>query len=92
MFVGKTYRKYSEYELKEAAKQLIQQNVTMYKAAKVMNLLWSSLKMFIANNDDIFTASLPKMGRGFVLSPEMEQKLLKFIIDMQGLGFGLAVY
>ncbi|KAJ8890124.1 hypothetical protein PR048_009631 [Dryococelus australis] len=36
--------------------------------------------------------SLPKIGRGVVLSPEMEQNLLKFIIDMQKLGFGLAAY
>ncbi|KAJ8885251.1 hypothetical protein PR048_011448 [Dryococelus australis] len=65
MCVGKTYRKYSEYELKEAAKLVIQQNVTIYKAAKVMNTPWSSLKRFIANNDDISTSSLPKMWRGF---------------------------
>ncbi|KAJ8871334.1 hypothetical protein PR048_027651 [Dryococelus australis] len=92
MCVGNTYRKYSEYELKEAAKLVIQENVRIYKAAKVMNIPWSSLKRFIANNDDISTASLPKMERGFALSPEMEQKLLKFIINMQEFRFGLAVY
>ncbi|KAJ8883528.1 hypothetical protein PR048_015372 [Dryococelus australis] len=86
MCVGKTYRKYSEYELLEDAKLVIQQNITIYMAAKVINIPWSSLKRFIASNNYNFTVSLPKMGRGFVLSPEMEQKFC-----VSGTGVGLQI-
>lgn len=65
---------------------------TIYKAAKVAGIPWSSLKRFVSKNqEDVSSASLPKMGRGFVLSAEAEQKLVKYIVDMQELGFGLTV-
>ncbi|KAF2896119.1 hypothetical protein ILUMI_10055 [Ignelater luminosus] len=34
---------------------------------------------------------LPKLGRPSVLSAELEQKLCKFVVEMQELGFGLTV-
>ena len=43
------------------------------------------------DNKDIAHPQIQKLGRTFALSPEIEQRVVNYIIDMQELGFGLTV-
>lgn len=77
-----------------AAKLVTEQNFTIYKAPKTQGVPWSSLKRFIQNNDgnvDQWTVSVPKLGRPFALTVELEQNIFHYINEMQELGFGLTV-
>lgn len=88
------YRSYSEADLIKAARLVTEQNTTIYKAAKSQGVPWTSLKRFIQNNSDNLaerTISVPKLGRPFALTVELEQKLFHYITNMQELGFGLTV-
>lgn len=89
-----SYRNYETAELLNALKEVTQGNKTIYKAAKDNNIPWSTLKRYLKSNPDINKqhALIPKQGKPFALSTELEQKLYHFIIKMQELGFGLTVF
>lgn len=83
-----SYRKYDNYELVAAAKMVKEQKISIYKAAKTNGVPWSSLKDFLkCDNFDL----VPKMGRPFALTADLEIQILNYIIKMQELGFGLTV-
>ena len=57
---------------------------------------WSTLKDFLKRAENIDTeigrcVDLPKFGKPFVLSVEMEKRIYKHILTMQDLGLGLTV-
>lgn len=83
-----SYRKYDNYELVAAAKMVKEQKISIFKAAKTNEVPWSSLKDFLKrDNFDL----VPKMGRPFALTADLEIQILNYIIKMQELGFGLTV-
>ncbi|KAE9523095.1 hypothetical protein AGLY_016501 [Aphis glycines] len=83
-----SYRKYDNYELVSAAKMVKEQKISIYKVAKTNGVPWSSLKDFLKrDNFDL----VPKMGRPFALTADLEIQILNYIIKMQELGFGLTV-
>ncbi|KAJ8889173.1 hypothetical protein PR048_008667 [Dryococelus australis] len=86
------YPQYKQDDLFRAVKLVRENNFSIYKVSKECMVSWSILKYFICksqNEDDL--QSLPKLGKPFALSAELEQRLLKYIITMQELGFGFSV-
>lgn len=88
MFKKVTYRNYANEEMVAAAKLVTEQKISIYKAAKVSAVPWSSLKDYL-NRDN--PALVPKLGRPYALTSDLELKLFNYIIQMQELGFGLTV-
>lgn len=86
-----TYRNYTENEIESAAALVTNSKMSIYQAAKTSGIPWSSLKRYLKNKEENDVYHLPKLGRQFVLPVELEQKLLKYILEMQELGFGLTV-
>lgn len=71
-----------------AAKMVNEQKMSIYKAAKINGVPLSSLKDFlIRDNFEL----VPKMGRPYALTSDLEIQILNYIIKMQELGFGLTV-
>lgn len=65
---------------------------TVYAAAKMKTAPWSSLKSFLQNRGEYGSQQkFPKLGRPFALTVELEQQLVRYVNDMQELGFGLTV-
>lgn len=88
----KSYRQYSDRDLVEAARLVTENNFSIYAAAKSKTVPWSSLKRFLENSRENNNQSkFSKLGRPFALSVELEQQLVRYINDMQELGFGLTV-
>ena len=83
-----TYRNYANEEMVAAAKLVTEQKMSIYKAAKVSAVPWSSLKDYL-NRDN--PALVPKLGRPYALTSDLELQLFNYIIQMQELGFGLTV-
>jgi len=71
-----------------AAKMVTEQNMSIYKAAKTNGVPWSSLKDFLKRDN---VESVPKMGRPYALTSDLEIQILNYIIKMQELGFWLTV-
>lgn len=90
---GKTrvYRNYERSDLVLAAKKVREENMTIYKVSKLTNVPYNTIKSFLNENKDLDHAQMPKLGRPFALPVETEHKIVKFITDMQELGFGLSV-
>ena len=83
-----SYRKYANFELVAAAKMVNEQKMSIYKAAKINGVPWSSLKDFLKRDN---VELVPKMGRPYALTSDLEIQILNYIIKMQELGFGLTV-
>lgn len=84
------YRSYDARQLINAAKLVREENISVYQASKRFGVPWSSLKDFLAREQDNYE-NLPKLGRPYALTTDMEIKLYTYIIEMQELGFGLTV-
>lgn len=84
-------RSYDFSVLLDAARKVHNENVSIYKAAKLYEVPWSTLKDFLKSNPDVEHAHQNKMGRPFALTGELETKLFSYITEMQDLGFGLTV-
>ncbi|XP_072395761.1 uncharacterized protein [Diabrotica undecimpunctata] len=82
------YRKYNQQQLQNPVRLVRNEGKTIYKAAKKVEVLWSTLKCYLANEEE----SVRKLGRPFALSCDLELKLYNYVIEMQELGFGLTVY
>lgn len=72
-----------------AAKMVKEQNYSVYKAAKENSVPWSSLKDYLSRGDE---SCIPKLGRPYTLTSDIEIEIYHYIIDMQELGFGLTVF
>lgn len=88
---GAVYRAYATADLLDAARKVRNENLTIYKASKLANVPYNSLKRFLRDNEDLAHYEMRKLGRPFALPAELEQMVLKYVIDMQELGFGLTV-
>lgn len=86
------YRQYNHQDLCKAV-GLVKDGCSMYKAAKECHVPWSTLKDFITRTKDEedVRQCVPKLGKPFALPVELEQRIYKYIITMQELGFGLTV-
>ncbi|CAK1586867.1 unnamed protein product [Parnassius mnemosyne] len=94
---NKKNRKYNEATLRTAVENVLEKNMTVYRASKEFGIPWTTLK------DNVLRAKeekdkgiktqfiMSKIGRPFSLTVEIEQKLVAYIIEMQELGFGLTV-
>jgi hypothetical protein len=71
------YRKCSTNMLCEAAEMVKEQKVSAHQASKQMGVPWSSLKDFLSKNPQQIQeeADLPKLGRPFTLTADLEVKL-----------------
>jgi hypothetical protein len=71
------YQKYSRNMLREAAKMVKEQEVSVYRASKQVGVPWSSLRDFLSKNPQQIQeeADLPKLGRPFTLTADLEVKL-----------------
>ncbi|XP_039296637.1 tigger transposable element-derived protein 1-like [Nilaparvata lugens] len=85
------YRQYENSDFVEAARKVTIEKFTVYKASKVTGVPYNTFKRFINDNNDLLHVNVPKLGRPFALPVDLEQKILKYILDMQELGFGLTV-
>lgn len=83
-----SYRKYAIAEMVAAAKMVNEQKISIYKAAKITGVPWSSLKDYLKRDNPVL---VPKMGRPYALTSDLELQILNYIIQMQELGFGLTV-
>ncbi|KAJ4425834.1 hypothetical protein ANN_27460 [Periplaneta americana] len=92
-------RTYSVVNLQNTVKMVLNDNWTIYKPAKECGVPWSTLKVHISRNvgdADVGEGGpfeVPKLRRPFMLPvPKLvELRLVKYIIEMQELGFGLNV-
>lgn len=92
----KKNRKYNEVTLRTAVDNVVQSNMTLYRASKVFGVPWSTLKENVRRAQEgrskgIVQFNMPKIGRPFSLTVGLEQKLVAYIIEMQELGFDLTV-
>lgn len=85
----KIYRNYDNSELVTAAKMVNEQKMSIYKAAKVNGVPWSTLKDYLKR---AYPALVPKMGRPYALTSDLELQIFDYIIQMQELRFGLTVF
>ena len=87
-------RGYENSHLVNAVKKIVNENWSIYKAAKEFKVPWSTLKDHVSRHnleDEHAEIAIPKLGRPFILPKEIELKFVKYIIEMQELGFGLSV-
>lgn len=85
--------------LEEAVKKVLQDDWSIYKAAKFYAIPWTTLKENVVKSTEHFDCNtnvlnkfvLGKVGRPFALPSALEVKLASYIIKMQEYGFGLTV-
>jgi len=82
------YRKYANFELVAVGKMVTEQKMSIYKAAKINGVPWSSLKDFLKRDN---VELVPKMRRPYALTLDLEIQILNYIIKMRDLGFRLTV-
>lgn len=85
------YKTYATADLLDAARKVRNESLTIYKASKLANVPYNTLKRFLKDNEDLTHYEVPKLRRPFALPAELEQRVFKYIINMQELGFGLTV-
>lgn len=85
---SKKRRQYTATDVRTGVKLVREQNFTIYAASKATGVPWSTLKDYL---NRVNPEEMPKLGRPFALSSEMEQKILNHIINVQELGFGVTV-
>lgn len=83
----KTYRKYTNVEMVAAANMVKDQKISI--VSKLTGIPWSSLKDYLKQDNP--TTAIPKMGRPYALTTELELEIFNYIICMQELGFGPTV-
>ncbi|XP_054723962.1 uncharacterized protein LOC129234057 [Uloborus diversus] len=89
---GNKRKKYSKETLQLAVRKVVDENWSVYKSAKKFFIPWSTLKDYITRCEgDSDSVDVRKVGRPFALGPATETSLVKFVINMQELGFGLTV-
>lgn len=86
-----SYRQYEHSDMIVAARKVRHENFSIYKASKHTGVPYNSLKRFLNDNEDLLHCEIPKLGRPFALSADLEHRLFNYIIEMQELGFGLTV-
>ena len=92
-------KNYDRNAVELAVRKVLQDDWTVYRAAKHYNVPWSTLKdnvmksteHFDVRSNNLTKFEIGKVGRPFALSSDLENKLAKYIIRMQELGFGLTV-
>lgn len=95
---SKREKHYTSSTLRTALKKVVSEKWTVYKASKEFNIPWSTLKDYLkkysseGGDEPVCLEKISKLKRGpsFVFDPNMEQQLLRFILKMQELGFGLS--
>lgn len=71
---------------------MIKNGSTVYKAAKMCGIPWSTLKSYQTKYKmNPLDATLCKIGKPYVLPANLEMQLVSHINNMQELGFGLTV-
>ena len=87
---SKMYRQYTRNDITQAARLFTEEGMSVYQAAKSKNIPWSSLKWWIQNVDSKGSEmNLSKLGKPFALSFDLELRIVRYITEMQELGFGL---
>ena len=80
---SKVYRQYTRNDITEPARLVIEEDMSVYQAAKSKNIPWSSLKRWIQNDDsrgDVI--NLHKLEKPFPLPSDHELKIVQFITEM----------
>ena len=76
---AKVHRSYSVGKMVEATRLVKQNNTSIYKAAKITGVPWSTLKRYVSDNDSVADSkSLRKLGRPFALGVEQDVSFLDF--------------
>ena len=84
--------KYSKEVIHHAVRKVLDQQWSIYKSAKHHSIPWSTLKDYVRRCEGESDAvEIKKVGRPFALSKTTEISLVKYVINMQELGFGLTV-
>jgi hypothetical protein len=89
---------YSVVNFTNAVRKVVQDKWSVYKAVKECGVPWSTMNDHVSRHmaenigmEKVMPADIPKLGRPFVLPKLVELRLVKYIIEMQELGFGLNV-
>ena len=82
--------KYSSDDLRAAVGRVLKDGWSTYKASKNYNVPFNTLKRYLCESSGSHDVVISKKGRPLALTVEEEQKLMRYIIKMQELGFGLS--
>ncbi|KAK9737980.1 CENP-B N-terminal DNA-binding domain [Popillia japonica] len=88
--VGK-YGKWSENELQLAVDAFRRGGIGLNECAKVYHIPKATLKRHIENKNKIANASTKKFGKGTILPKDVEEELVKHIIKLEEMMFGLTI-
>lgn len=78
------YRRYTIQQLVAAAELVKVNNVSIYQAAKQMDVPWSTLRDYL-NRNMKDSRDPPKLGSPFALTPDLEIELYNYTIKKQEL-------
>jgi hypothetical protein len=95
-YISKVYKRpYTAESMKETLRLIKNEEWPLYKVGKRYSIPRSTLKDYTHTQkkkkhlDDPASMSLAKIGKPFVMPPNLEIQVVNYILRMQNLGFGL---
>ncbi|XP_018573656.1 uncharacterized protein LOC108912761 [Anoplophora glabripennis] len=85
------YGKWSENELQLAVDAFRRGGIGLNECAKVYHIPKATLKRHIENKNKIANAGTKKFGKGTILPKDVEEELVKHIIKLEEMMFGLTI-